>query len=314
VKALVPPAIRSALGRHVRRIRHSLAYLRHETGLRDFTPRGHPHSPLPAIEPSARHADAAMRRDPFAGLDGIRLNADGQKQMLARMGELAHEFDWPGSPAPGRRFYTDQPWLNLADGFALYAMLRTARPRRVVEVGSGFSSALMLDARERGSIGDVELVFIEPDPQRLRRLLREQDEKSVELIAAPIQDVPAQVFASLSAGDVLFVDSSHVSRAGSDVNRIVFEILPRLAAGVWVHFHDVFWPFEYPSEWIRRGLAWNEAYLLRSFLMFNDEFEIAFWAPYAAAIDPERVRSRLARFQLHAGQSIWIRRVRGGPA
>jgi hypothetical protein len=310
LKAVIPPPIRSALGRHYRRLRHAITYFRHETALSDFTPRGHYHSPLPAIEPGARFAADAMRRGASAGLPGMRLNADGQRELVGKMIGLAGEFDWPASRSPDRRFYTHQDWFNVADAFVLYAMLRLLHPRRVIEIGSGFSSALLLDEREREPLSNLELVFVDPNPQRLLGRLRPGDRESIELIAAPVQDAPARVFASLAAGDILFVDSSHVSRAGSDVNHLLFEILPALPVGVWVHFHDIFWPFEYPPDWIRRGLAWNEAYLVRAFLMYNADFEVAFWAPYAAAIDEDRVRSKLARFELHAGQSIWIRRVR----
>jgi hypothetical protein len=310
VSKLIPSPARRWLARVRHRLGRSIEFFREETSLRDFTPRGHYHSPLPAIEPGARFAADAMRRDASAGLPALRLHPDAQRELVGRMIELAAEFDWPAASTRERRFNTRQDWYNAADAFVLYAMLRLLHPRRVVEIGSGFSSALLLDAREREPLANLELVFVDPNPQRLLGLLRPGDRESIELIAAPVQDAPARVFASLAAGDILLVDSSHVSRAGSDVNHLLFEILPALPVGVWVHFHDIFWPFEYPPDWIRRGLAWNEAYLVRAFLMYNEDFEVAFWAPYAAAIDEDRVRSKLARFALHAGQSVWIRRVR----
>jgi hypothetical protein len=100
-----------------------------------------------------------------------------------------------------------------------------------------------------------------------------------------------------------------VSRAGSDLNHILFNVLPALARGVVVHFHDVFWPFEYPADWIKMGIAWNEAYVLRAFLMFNDSFEILFWAPYAAVLPDRAHGDEFASLELHKGQSLWIRRI-----
>jgi len=154
----------------------------------------------------------------------------------------------------------------------------------------------------------VALEFVEPYPDRLARLLRPSDAATTALHRARVQDLPIDLFARLEANDILFVDSSHVSRAGSDVNFILFEILPRLKPGVLVHVHDVFWPFEYPARWFRRGMAWNEAYLLRAFLTCNDSFEIYFWAPYAARLDP----SPATAVRLEDGQSIWIRRRADG--
>ena len=93
-----------------------------------------------------------------------------------------------------------------------------------------------------------------------------------------VQDVDLAVFEALGPGDILFIDSSHVAKVGSDVNHLVFEILPRLSPGVYVHFHDMFYPFEYPEDWILgEGRYWNEDYLLRAFLQFNGSYAIAVW-------------------------------------
>jgi predicted O-methyltransferase YrrM len=291
------------------RLRHSIDFFRNETSLSDFVPRGHYHSPLPDIEQSCRFIECAMDHSTTNGLLGIRLNKEDQKLLIEQMTGFASEFDWPAAKSGSRRFHTGQGWFNVADSFVLYAMLRLLHPGRIVEIGSGFSSALMLDAREYKSIENVNLVFIDPHPQRLQALLKPSDVAAVDLIERELQTVSSNVFDMLLAGDILFVDSSHISRSGSDLNHIIFEILPKLSPGVWIHFHDIFWPFEYPAEWIRRGRSWNEAYLLRAFLMFNDDFEVAFWAPYAALIDADRVTMHLSAFKLQEGQSIWIRRV-----
>ena len=122
--------------------------------------------------------------------------------------------------------------------------------------------------------------------------------------------MPVATFKPLAANDILYVNSSHVSRAGSDLNHILFNVLPALAPGVVVHFHNIFRPFEYPADWIKMGIAWNEAYVLRAFLMFNDSFEILFFGPRTlpfCRIAPQATNS------LHSsctkGQSLWIRRI-----
>jgi hypothetical protein len=86
-----------------------------------------------------------------------------------------------------------------------------------------------------------------------------------------------EIFCGLEENDILFIDSTHVTKINSDVNKIIFEILPKLQKGVLIHFHDIFWPFEYPQTWIREGMFWNEAYILRAFLEYNNSFEIGRW-------------------------------------
>ena len=121
------------------------------------------------------------------------------------------------------------------------------------------------------------MTFIETYPDRLRGLLRPHDEGATRIIEREVQEVPIDTFSSLRAGDLLFIDSSHVIKCGSDVQFLMFEVLPQLPTGVFVHFHDVFYPFEYPAEWVLKGRYWNEDYFLRAFLSYNSEWEISFF-------------------------------------
>ena len=120
------------------------------------------------------------------------------------------------------------------------------------------------------------------------------------MFEAPLQSIPLAVFEGLESGDVLFVDSTHVTKRGSDVNRIFFEILPALPVGVIIHFHDIFYPFEYPDNWMHEGRGWNEAYLLRAFLEYNDAFEILLWNSMLVAMG----------HLTGDGGSIWLQKVR----
>jgi hypothetical protein len=117
---------------------------------------------------------------------------------------------------------------------------------------------------------------------RLNELLNAEDKQSdqVKTLSVMIQEVDLTIFDDLEAGDILFIDSSHVSKVASDVNFEIFEILPRLKKGVIIHFHDICHPFEYPSNWLDMGIYWNEAYLLRAFLMFNTHFSILMFNHY----------------------------------
>jgi len=128
------------------------------------------------------------------------------------------------------------------------------------------------------------------------------------LLARPVQEVGLAPFLALEAGDVLFIDSSHVAKTGSDVNFLYFEVLPRLAAGVVVHVHDVFLPDEYPPEWVLdEGRSWNEQYLLRALLMHSRAFRVLFGCHAASRLFPELV-SEVFGGALGGG-SFWIERT-----
>ena len=117
----------------------------------------------------------------------------------------------------------------------------------------------------------------------------------------------------LAANDILFIDSSHVSKAGSDVNHILFELLPRLAPGVFVHFHDVLYPFEYPREWFELGISWNEPYILRAFLQYNTQFPIRFWNDFMMKFHAEAIQKLMPLCAdppaFGVGGSLWLQRV-----
>ena len=155
--------------------------------------------------------------------------------------------------------------------------LRKTQPKRIVEVGCGFSSAMMLDTCDMFSeLGDVDFTFIEPEPER--RLLKLVKEKEINLIKSNLQDLePDLIYNSLEAGDLLFIDSSHVVKLNSDVMFIFDRILPNLKKGVYVHFHDVVYPFVYPDCWVREGRFWNEVFFLKQFLAYNDSWKIVLW-------------------------------------
>jgi Methyltransferase domain len=174
-----------------------------------------------------------------------------------------------------------------------------------LDLGSGYSSALMLDMSDLYFEGGTQFTFVEPYPELLRSILTEEDKKNVEIIPNRVQDVSLDKFSSLAEGDILFVDSSHVCKVGSDVNTLFFEILPSLASGVYVHIHDIFFPFEYPTEWIYEGRAWNEAYLLRAFLQYNPTFKIVLFNALVATLYEEELRSSMP-VNLDRTGGIWL--------
>jgi hypothetical protein len=219
-------------------------------------PPGHYYSPIPA-----RHDIAQPEHTEIVAID-LRC-----EQQLATLAELDIRIE------TGPRYDTpDNGWFPPLDAAVYQAMIRHRRPEHVVEVGCGWSTAALFDA---GAAPHVTL--IDPDLGRLRDVLTSDDLDRCTVFELPLQAVPLSVFQGLTAGDVLFIDSTHVTKCGSDVNRIFFEILPALASGVLIHFHDVFYPFGYPAAWHLEGRGWNEAYLLRAFLQYNHAFEIVLW-------------------------------------
>lgn len=271
-----------------------------------WVPPGHFYSPFPDLADYERRAPAL--RDPDRPLAGVDLREADQLALVDELAGLVADAPFPEHEGEGRwRYWYDNPAYSYGDGVVLHGMLRRLRPSRVVEVGSGYSSALLLDTVD-GWLPGTEVTFVEPFPALLESLLRPEDEGRVTVHRAPVQDVDPAVFAALGPGDLLFVDSTHVSRAGSDVNHLVFEVFPRLAPGVWVHVHDVFFPFEYPPDWVRQGRAWHEAYLLRAFLAFNPAFEIRWFQDMLWQRHREAV-AKLPWVAHNPGANLWLERV-----
>lgn len=276
----------------------------------EFVPAGHFYSALPDLA-RVRAEAARIFPEPPRTLPGIQLREATQLELLERLRPLYETQPFSALRRPELRYFFENPAFGYPDALALHMLLRHFRPRRLIEVGSGYSSAVTLDTRDLFLGGSTELTFIEPYPELLRSLLRPGDEARVSVLGRPVQEVPLSVFEPLGPGDVLFIDSTHVSKVGSDVNHLYHEVLPRLRPGVLVHVHDVFHPFEYPLEWILEGRAWNEAYLLRAFLTGNPEWEIVLFNSFLMRFHRAWFAEHMPLFlKLASGGSLWLRRVR----
>jgi predicted O-methyltransferase YrrM len=271
-----------------------------------FFPPGHFYSPLPS---AAEVAEAFARGGFGPPFPGIELNEEGQLARLERFAQYYADQPFPEQPAPPRRFHLDNPSYGHFDAIMLYCMLREAQPRRVIEVGSGYSSAAMLDLDEHLWKGHAAFTFIDPDMVRLRPLLREGDHARCTLIEKRVQEVPLETFAALGENDVLFIDSSHVSKIGSDVNRLYFDVLPALAPGVLIHIHDVAGNLEYPREWLDEGRAWNEQYLLRAFLMYNHAYRIELFTGWLFNTRHAWLREHMPLCARGGGGHLWLRKL-----
>ena len=181
--------------------------------------------------------------------------------------------------------------------------------KRIVGVGSGFSSAVMLDTFDALGSEDYKITFIEPYPERLQSLVKIGADSRLVLHQEFLQKVNVDLFNSLEPGDLLFIDSSHVLKYRSDLHFILFNILPLLKPGVIVHFHDIFHQFEYPSDWLKEGRYWNECYFLRAFLSGNKEWKILLFNDYANRIFSEKIQDRMPLCQKNFGGSLYIEKT-----
>jgi predicted O-methyltransferase YrrM len=242
-------------------------------------------------------------------MPGIELNETAQLELFNTLQQFYPEQPFSAQKSEGRRYWFENPAYSYSDAILLYCMIRYLRPRRIIEVGSGYSSAAMLDTDELFFDRSIQFTFIEPQPQLLRSLLKEEDLTRVAILETRVQEVDLDRFSELKANDILFVDSSHVSKVGSDVNHIFFKILPALQSGVFVHFHDVFYPFEYPLEWVYEGRAWNETYLMRAFLQYNNQFEIQLFNTFIDWFHKEKYFHDMPLVQKNTGGSIWLKKL-----
>jgi hypothetical protein len=252
-------------------------------------------------------------------IGGINLREGEQLQLLnelkAHYKQMPYRFSG-GSNEEDRtyRFKPQNDYYRYGDAIFLFCMMLYLRPSKIIEVGSGYSSSMMLDTNENFLQNKALLTFVEPYPEeRLYSLLKEGDENNTRIIRSFVQDTDLDIYKSLEANDILFIDSSHVSKPGSDVNFIFFNILPILKPGVFIHFHDIFYPFELPASWVLENKwFWNENYILRAFLMNNPDYEIVLfnnllYKKYSSWFE-EEMPEALIDWQ-HTG-SIWLRKIK----
>jgi hypothetical protein len=245
-------------------------------------------------------------------MPGVDINEPFQLELLKKFySAFSGEYDrFPKSSSNPHQFHFSQTMFQAVDAEILYCMIRHFRPRRMIEVGSGMSTLLAAQAirRNQGEGYPCSLTAIEPYP---RGFLREGLLGLTELLEIKVESMPLERFCALEANDILFIDSSHVVKIGSDVVYEFLELLPRLKAGVMVHFHDIFLPAEYPKSWVLEDLRfWNEQYLLQAFLAFNSAFEVMMAGSFLHLYHSEKLKAAFTSYD-HATVwpgSFWMRR------
>lgn len=273
-------------------------------------PPGHFYSPVPDVQDLEARADSIWGATDLQ-TPGIDFNDASHEAILTRdFPRFMPEYTYPDDGVPDDRlegFYSRNSEFGWLDSRALFVLLRTWRPARIIEVGSGYSSLLMADVNTRFLAGAADITCIEPYP---RPFLLKTMPGITRLMHARVQEVPLSTFDALQAGDVLFIDSSHVSKTGSDVNMLLLTVLPRLRPGVRVHVHDIFLPQDYPRDWVLKlQYHWNEQYLLQALLARNSSvFRVLFGSHYAHLRFPRLVGAALGlpSGPGYGGGSFWF--------
>ncbi len=276
--------------------------------------RGYHVVPAHFYEPLPDAGDLEKALTARSSLTGLDFAPERERALLVELREWKDEYDALPLTADASPdgFYLENTLFGSVDAEMLYALIRRFRPRRIFEIGSGFSTlvaARALRANEAETGTPDELVAFEPYPTEV---LRRGLGGSIRLDQRRLQDVPLDTFDELGAGDILFIDSSHVVATGSDVCIELLDIVPRLAPGVLVHVHDVFLPAEYPRKWLLRDrYFWTEQYLLQAFLAFNDAFEVIWAGHYMHLEHPDALREAFASYARTPASpgSFWFRRV-----
>lgn len=269
------------------------------------------HHAVPFNHYESPYADLAIIRknkDKIYNIDkkmNINFDIEGQINLLNRMSEIPL-LNWNENDANnGLRYYYANGWFGFSCAVALYGMIMLNKPKHIIEIGSGFSTSVMLDTNEHCFNNEIIIECIEPRPQRLKELLKESDH--ILIHENDLQEMSLDLFSKLEQNDILFIDSSHVIKAGSDVSYELFEILPRLPQGVHIHFHDVFWPFEYPMNWLTEGRAYNEQWVLRALLMDSTAYKVTLFGHQLQCLSNAGVLPKIQ--PIYGVSSLWIEKL-----
>jgi predicted O-methyltransferase YrrM len=270
-------------------------------------PPGHFYSPI--SDPKDLFNRKSFLWNNPAEIIGLDFNVSQQLSLIEKLLPFTSDLDFTNeAPETGQRYFYSNDQFPALDAEFLFLMLRHFRPARFIEVGSGYSTLVTAEVNRRYFDLQMQFDCVEPYP---RQFLIDGIPGVNNLIVKKVEDIAVDYFQQLGTGDVLFIDSSHVSKIGSDVNHLFLEVLPRLRAGVIVHIHDIFLPDEYPAVWmIDQGRNWNEQYLLRALLIDNPKWSILWASHFMGTRHRVAVQRTFPGYpSLGGGGSFWIQKV-----
>ena len=259
----------------------------------------HYYEPIPDFR-TVKREQVDRRRHPI----GIEFRWEEQLKLLR---QLTCEYGKELRNVSRDSFNFDNHYFGGIDAALYYSLIRHLAPKRVIEIGSGQSTRIanLAFARNQAEDKPGRLTCIEPNPERLVG-----QELEIELLQQKVEEIPRDYFACLEANDILFIDSTHTVKFGSDVCYEFLEILPTLKPGVWVHVHDIFFPNDYPAEWIlERRLALNEQYLLEAFLSFSNAYSVELANHWLSLDYPDALTALCPEASaMTTASSFWMRR------
>jgi hypothetical protein len=275
-----------------------------------WAPPGHPNSPITdPNDPFVRHTELGN----LSALDDrsdLPIDEQAQLRLLGWLGEHGPKFPFRDGPVPEWRYHTQNGHFGHADAALMFAMLLEYTPSRLIEIGCGFSSLLVMDVNDRFLDHKLDVTFLDPRPDGVLSLLTPLDAYRERVQARRSQEVPSPSFGQLERGDILSLETSHVAKTGSDVCDILFRIMPLLSPGVLVHVHDIFYPFEYPESWvIRDNRSWTEAYILRAFLQFNTTFRVLFFNDLMTRKYTAQMSAAFPGLEDPQASSLWLEKM-----
>jgi hypothetical protein len=254
-----------------------------------------------------------------SSLVGLTLNTDealswAETKLVEYFQELRSFLPINKEDNPDSRLYLVNGTYMAVDAHMYYALIRHLRPKRIIEVGAGFSTLFAYEALKRGNSFDhTQLHVVEPYPEAI---IKEGLESIAKVRREFVQDVQPAFFDQLEAGDILFIDSTHVVKEGNDVLYLYLEVLPRLKPGVYVHVHDINLPEPYPSCYLDYGWFWNEQYLLQAYLINNSRVKILWPGNYLMCVEPKRmlklfpdIKDMRAVYPLSGPSAFWFQTI-----
>lgn len=271
----------------------------------------HFYSPVPDTRVLRQTRNRWYKEGEFRGVD---FDLQGELALLQQLAYHRAEYN----ELPSLKQLADK---QLGEGYGeveshlLYAMIRHYKPRLIVEVGSGVSTLFSVKALSQNKLVDgvnSKITCIEPYARPALYTLKGECE--ISIIEKPVQDIELAFFENLGENDVLFIDSSHISKIDSDVNYLFLEVLPRLKPGVIVHIHDILFPYPTPDPdlWVFRAHQfWSEAALVQAFLTYNSAFKILMCSSYLHYKAPDDLATVFKIYEqtIHFPSSLWLKRV-----
>jgi hypothetical protein len=271
-----------------------------------FVPAGHFYSPIVDCDFVANRRTKLFedKSPPF----GIDLNEVTQLSFVPRIKCAAPTIPFSAHRSEGLRYFYENNAFLYGDALTYSTMILTHRPSRIFEVGCGFSSALALDICDMIPDYEPDFLFIDPHPELATGLIG-GELTNVHICGSYVQDIDPSTFDCLRSGDIYFLDTTHVVKTGSDVLFHFDKILPRLASGVFIHLHDIYYPFEYPQSWVLdMKLSWNELYYFKAFMTNNRDYEIIFFNNFMCGAHEDLMIDASPLYGRNGGSSIWLRK------